>query len=140
MSAQAVRTAFRDALSPLLVPDGFEFVESINKAETTKTLPTKWYTLDFLPSDDSRAALGVPALFRESGRVTVLIFTAQNIFDTDAVAAAEVVRAAMCNWFDSTGNIRVNAAQPPVDLDGGEFRGSFYGITVDLLYQFDRFQ
>ena len=33
----------------LLVPDGFAFVESINKAESTRDLPDKWYTLDFLP-------------------------------------------------------------------------------------------
>jgi hypothetical protein len=138
MSAANVRDAFRAALAPLLVPAGFAFIESINKAETTKSLPDKWFTLDFLATDDSRAALGVPTLFRESGRCTVLIFTPHNIFDTDAVAAAEIVRAAMCNWFDSTGQIRVLAAQPPTDLDGGDFRGSFYGITVDLTYQADR--
>ena len=138
MSAASVRSAFRDAVSTLLVAQGFAFVESVNQAESTKNLPDKWYTLDFFASDDQRIALGIPALFRESGRVTVLIFTPQQIFDTDAVAAAEIVRAAMCNWFDDTGQIRVLAAQPPIDLDGGDFRGSFYGITVDLAYQFDR--
>lgn len=138
MSAQAVREAFRAAVSPLLVPDGFEYIESVNRAEATKSLPLKWYTLDFLPSDDSRAALGVPSLFRESGRCVVVIMTPQDQLDSEALAAAEVVRAAMCNWFDESGQIRVQAAQPPNDLDGGDFRGAFYGITVDLLYTFDR--
>jgi len=138
MSAQSVREAFRAKLSTLLVPDGFVFVESINQAESTKTLPQKWYTLDFLASDDIRLSLGIPALFRESGRVTVIIFTPQQTFDSEGVAAAEHVRAELCNWFDDTGNIRVLSANPPIDLDGGDFRGSFYGITVDLSYQFDR--
>lgn len=140
MSAAAVRQAFRAQVSTLLGVDGFAYVESVNQAEATKDLPLKWFTLDFLPGDDTRISLGIPALFRESGRVVVLIFTPQQQLDTDGVDAAEVVRAAMANWFDATGMIRVQAAGPPTDLDSGDFRGSFYGITVDLLYQFDRFQ
>jgi len=140
MSAAYVREAFRTQVSGLLDAEGFTYVESVNLAESTKDLPPHWYTLDFLPATDVRISLGVPGLFRESGRVVVLIFTPQQVLDTDAVAAAEIVRAAMANWFDPTGMIRVETAQPPVDLDGGDFRGSFYGITVDLIYQFDRFQ
>lgn len=139
MSAGPVRDAFRAAVSALLPPP-FAFVESVNRAESTKDLPPNWYTLDFLPGADQRISLGLPALFRETGRVVVLIFTPQQELDITAVAAAETVRAAMANWFDPTGMIRVEAAQPPTDLDGGNFRGSFYGITVDLLYQYDRLQ
>ena len=138
MSTLAVRDAFRAQLSTMLVPEGFEYIESINRAESTKTLPLKWYTLDFMASDDNRAALGVPTLFRESGRVVVVIMTPQQQLDSEALAAAEIVRNAMCNWFDATGQLRVQSAQPPIDLDGGDFRGAFYGITVDLLYQYDR--
>jgi hypothetical protein len=138
MSAALVRSTFRDQLSTLLGADGFAFIESINHAESTKNLPFKWYTLDFLASDDSRMSLGMPALFRETGRVTVLIFTPLQTLDTDGIAAAEKVRAALCNFFDDTGNLRVLAAEPPTELDGGDYRGSFYGITVDLAYQFDR--
>ena len=140
MSAATVREAFRAKLSTLLVPDGFEFVESINRAESTKTLPPNWYTLDFLPSSDNRISLGVPALFRESGRCMVAIFTPHQTLDQSAVDAAELVRAEMANWHDPTGAVRVVTAQPPTDLDGGDFRGSYYGITVDLIYQFDRLQ
>jgi hypothetical protein len=140
VSAAAVRAAFRDQVSGLLVPFGYEFVESINRAETTKTLPDYWYTLDFLPASDNRISLGVPALFRETGRVAVAIFNPQQTQDTAGIDAAEIVRAAMANWFDATGAIRVLTAQPPTDLDGGDFRGSYYGVTVDLLYQFDRMQ
>lgn len=140
MSAAHVREAFRAQLSGLLGPEGFAYVESVNQAEATRDLPPNWYTLDFFPGDDSRITLGLPALFRESGRITVLIFTPQQQLDTVAVSAAEVIRAAMANWFDPTGMLRVLAAQPPTDLDSGDFRGSFYGITVDLLYTFDRFQ
>jgi len=139
MSANAVRDAFRAKLEPILVPSGFAFVESINLAENTRDLPAKWYTLDFLPSTDNRISLGRPSLFRESGRVSVAIFTPQQTQDDDAVTAAEIVRQEMANWIDPTGMIRVESAQPASDLDGGDFRGSFYGITVDLLYAFDRF-
>ena len=139
MSANAVRDAFRAKLDTLLVPDGFAFVESINKAESTQNLPDNWYTLDFMPSSDERISLGVPGLFRESGRCSVAIFTPQQIEDEDAVDAAEIVRAEMANWFDPTGMIRVTSAQPPTDMDGGDFRGSFYGIAVDLTYTYDRF-
>lgn len=139
MSAQVVREAFRQKIAGLLGGEGFDFFESINLAHSTKDLPPRWYTLDFVPSDDSRISLGVPALFRESGIVTVAVFSEQNIEDANAVAAAEVIRAQMCNWFDDSGQIRVLEAQPPVDLDGGDFRGAFYGITVDLRYQYDRF-
>jgi hypothetical protein len=139
MSANAVRDVFRAALSTLLVPDGFQYVESVNLAENTRDLPNKWYTLDFLPSTDNRISLGVPALFREQGRVAVAIFTPQQTEDDDAVTAAEIVRQQMAQFRDPTGMIRVDSAQPATDLDGGDFRGSFYGITVDLLYSFDRF-
>jgi len=139
MSAATVRDAFRTKLDTLLVPFGFAFVESINKAEATRDLPDNWYTLDFMPASDDRISLGVPALFRETGRVAVAIFTPQQIEDEDAVDAAEIVRTEMANWFDPTGHIRVNSAQPPTDMDGGDFRGSFYGITVDLAYTYDRF-
>jgi hypothetical protein len=139
MSAGPVRSAFRAALDTLLVPDGFAFVESINKAESTKNLPDRWYTLDFQVASDDRISLGIPALFRESGRCTVAVFTPHQIEDQDAVGAADIVRTQMANWFDPTGMIRVTTAQPPADLDGGDFRGSFYGITVDLLYTYDRF-
>jgi hypothetical protein len=139
VSADAVRDAFRAAVAPLLAPT-FTYVESVNLAESTKDLPPNWYTLDFLPATDNRISLGLPALFREQGRVVVLIFTPHQTQDASAVDAAETVRAAMANWFDPTGMIRVEAAQPPTDLDGGDFRGAFYGITVDLLYAYDRFQ
>jgi hypothetical protein len=139
MSASVVREAFRQKIAGLLGAEGFAFFESINLAHSTKELPPRWYTLDFVPSDDARVALGIPALFRESGIVTVAVFSEQQVEDTDAVAAAEIIRAQMCNWFDPSGYIRVLEAQPPSDLDGGDFRGAFYGITVDLRYQYDRF-
>ena len=139
MSAALVREAFRAQVDGLLAGEGYAFFESINKATATKDLPSRWYTLDFIPSDDTRISLGQPALFRETGLVTVAVFSEHNVEDADAVAAAEVVRAQMCNWFDTSGHIRVTEAQPPTDLDGGDFRGAFYGITVDLRYQFDRF-
>lgn len=139
MSASAVRDAFRAKLDTLLVPEGFAYIESINKAEATRDLPDRWYTLDFMPASDDRISLGVPALFRETGRCAVAIFTPQQIEDADAVNAAEIVRAEMANWFDPTGHIRVGTAQPPADMDGGDFRGSFYGISVDLAYTYDRF-
>lgn len=139
MSANAVRDAFRAALSSLLVPSGFAFIESINLAESTRDLPSQWYTLDFAPATDNRISLGQPTLFREQGRVSVLIFTPHQTQDAAGVTAAEVVRQAMANWVDPTGMIRVESAQPAADMDGGDFRGSFYGIAVDLFYAFDRF-
>jgi len=139
VSAAVVREAFRQKIAGLLDAEGFAFVESINLATSTKDLPPRWYTLDFVPSDDTRISLGAPALFRESGIVSVAVFTEQQVEDSDAVAAAEIIRAQMCNWFDPSGSIRVLDAQPPQDLDGGDFRGAGYGMTVDLRYHYDRF-
>lgn len=141
MSAAFVRASFRAKLAPLLTPDGFVFVESVNLAPSTKELPSNWYTLEFIPSDDVRAALGVPTRFRETGVVLVAVFTPQQTEDTSAIGAAEIIRAALCNWTehdDNAGDIRVLDAQPPQDLDAGDFRGSFYGATVSLRYQYDR--
>jgi len=140
MSSAYVRDSFRTKVATLLVAEGFEFIETINLAESTGELPPKWFTLDFLPADDTRMSLGVPALFRETGAVTLAIFTPQHERDTEAIAAADVVRSALCNWIDTTGNLRVHDAQPPADLDGGDFRGSFYGVTVDIRYSFDRIE
>lgn len=140
MSSSYVRDQFRAKVSGLLGPEGFTFVESINLAETTGELPDKWFTLDFLPSDDTRISLGVPTLFREVGAVTVALFTPQQEGDSAAVNGADAVRAAMCNWHDLTGFLYVQDAQPPQDLDGGDFRGSFYGVTVDIRYTFDRIE
>ena len=136
MSALYVRAELRAAVSALL--PGFVFVESVNLAERTADLPDRFYTLDFVAADDTRISLGVPALFRETGAARVMIFTPQQIGDADALAACETVRAAMCNYADASGSLRVLDAGPPTDLDGGDFRGSFYGLTVDLRYQFDR--
>jgi len=138
MSSQPVREAFRQKIAGLLDAEGFEFFESVNKAESTKELPQRWYTLDFAVAGDQPKSLGVPRLFREEGTVTVLIFTEQNIQDTDAVAAAEVIRAATCNWNALAGNLHVQQAGPPADIYGGDFRGSFYGVQVDIGYNFDR--
>ena len=140
MSSSYVRDEFRTKVSGLLTAQGFAFVETINLAEATADLPARWYTLDFLPADDARLSLGVPTLFRETGAVMIAIFSPQNETDNDAVTAADVVRSAMCNWVDATGNLRVQDAQPPQDLDGGDFRGSFYGVTVDVRYTFDRIE
>jgi len=139
MSAQAVRDAFRAKVDGLLAPDGFAYFESVNKAETTKDLPANWYTLEFPPASDNPISLGRPTLFREQGQCRVAIYTPHQTEDTAGVDAAETVRAEMSNWFDPTGMLRVMSAQPPMDIDGGDFRGSFYGIAVDLVYQFDRF-
>lgn len=140
MSSSYVREQFRARVATLLVPEGFAFVESINLAESTAELPEKWFTLDFLPADDQRISLGVPTLFRESGAVSVAIFIPQQGTDSEATAAADVVRSAFCNWTDATGNLRVQDAQPPQELDGGDFRGSFYGMLVDIRYTFDRIE
>jgi hypothetical protein len=140
MSAAAVREAFRDAVAGLLTADDFTFIESVNLAEATADLPLRWYTLDFIASDVTRLSLGSPALFRETGTVVVIVFTPPQIEDASAVAAAEVIRTALGTWTDDTGQIRVLEAGPPNDLDGGDFRGSFYGVTVDLRYQHDRIE
>lgn len=142
MSADYVRTAFREVVPPLLTGAGFTFFESVNEAHATNELPPRWFTLDFTPSDDSPAALGQPQLFRESGSCVIAIFTAQNIEDTTAVDAAEIVRQALVHYSkaDASGNyVRVLDCGPPTDSDGGDFRGAWYVITVDVRYQFDRF-
>jgi hypothetical protein len=139
VSAQAVRTAFRAKVAGLLAPDGFAYFESVNRAESTQHLPPNWYTLEFPPASDTPISLGRPTRFRESGQCRVAIYTPHQTEDTAGVDAAEKVRAEMSAWFDPTGMLHVLSAQPPMDIDSGDFRGSFYGIAVDLVYQFDRF-
>lgn len=142
MSAEYVRAGFREVVPPLLTAETFAYFESVNEAHATKELPPRWFTLDFTPSDDAPAALGQPQLFRESGSCVIAIFTAQDIQDATAVEAAEIVRQALVHYVkaDATGNhLRVIDCGPPRDADGGDFRGAWYVITVDVRYQFDRF-
>ena len=138
MSSASVRAAFRTQVAGLLSGSGFDFIESVNRAESVTELPQRWYTLDFAVAGDQRMSLGVPTLFREQGTVTVVIFTEQNIEDAAATNAAEVVRAALANWNALDGHLHVQQAAPPADLAGGDFRGSFYGVMVDIGYTFDR--
>jgi hypothetical protein len=140
MSSAYVRDQFRAQLQTMLVAQGFTYFESINEAHRTQELPLKWYTVDFAPSDLQPISLGVPALYRETGGVSVAIFIEQNVTDADATEAADEVRTAFIHWHDDTGNLRVISVQPPQDLDGGDFRGAFYGMSVDVLYQFDRIE
>jgi hypothetical protein len=142
MSADYVRTQLTAAIAPILVPLGFTFFETINRAHRAAELPKPgWYTVDFVPATAPPISLGTPQLFRETGSCVVVIFTAQDITDTDAVDAAEVVRDAMVHFqvADVAGNsLRVLDCGPPNDADGGDFRGAWYAITVDIAYQYDR--
>jgi hypothetical protein len=144
MSADYVRTQLTAAVAPILVPFGFTFFETINRAHKAGQLPKAgWYTVDFIPAIDDPVSLGSPQLFRESGSCVVAIFTAQDITDTEAADAAEVVRDAMVHFqvADAAGNsLRVIDCGPPNDADGGDFRGAWYAMTVDLRYQYDRFR
>ena len=137
MSSAYVREQFRAKVATALPPP-WAYVESINWAVNAESLPLRWYTLDFPPADEQRVALGSPGLFRESGAPLVMIFTEQQLGDSIAADAAELVRDALVNWHDDTGQLRVLACAPPNDLDGGDFRGAWYGQSVDVRYQFDR--
>lgn len=137
MSSPQVRSAFRERVQSLLA--GFTYVESINRAEPPKDLPAQWYTLDFIGAVDERIALGRPSLFRESGDAIVALFSAQQIGDGPVTDAAQTLRDLMANWRDDTGQLRVQDVGPPLDLDGGDFRGAWYAVTVDVRYTFDRF-
>lgn len=142
MSAQYVRSAFREVVPPLLTDEDFTYFESVNEAHATKELPPRWFTLDFVPNDKPPAALGQPQLFRETGTCVIAIFTAQDINDTSGVAAAEEVRRALVHYVkaDAQGNfLRVTECGPPTDADGGDFRGAWYALTVDARYSFDSF-
>lgn len=136
MSAPFVRDAFRAAV-PLVLPPDFLFVESINLAERTENLPAQYATLDFLPASNERIALGRPSLERETGTCVVLLYSPQQTGDTETAEAAQLICDAMGNF--ALGSLRVLDAGPPSDLDGGDFRGSFYGMSVGLRYQWDHF-
>ena len=139
MSSDYVRTMFREAVEDLLTSYAFTFIETINRARAASELPIRWYTLDFPAASSQRIGLGVPSLFRESGSAIVILFTEQQITDATVTAAAEVIREQLTNWRDASGQLRVLDAGPPSDLDGGDFRGAWYGVGVDLRYQFDHF-
>lgn len=141
MSAQYVRDAFREKVPPLLTDESFEYFESVNDAHATKELPPRWFTLDFVAPQDGPAALGQPQLFREQGTCVIAIFTTQDIQDTEGVRAAEIVRQELVHYMkaDAGGNfLRVLDCGPPTDADGGDFRGAWYVLTVDVRYAFDR--
>ena len=138
VSAHYVREQFRAASKTVLEAAGYEFVESINVASLAKSLPVKWYTLEFIVGDESRAALGVPSLMREQGTCAVQIFSEQHITDAAATQAADMVRDAFTNWADASGHLRVIDCAPAVDIDSGDFRGAFYGVFVSVRYLFDR--
>lgn len=137
MSSAYVRQEFRAKLAALL-PSPWEFIESINVVADRESLPARWYTLDFPPADEQRISLGTPGLYRETGAPLVFVFTEQALGDAIAAAAAELVRDALINWTDASGQLRVLACAPPSELDGGDFRGAWYGQTIDVRYQFDR--
>lgn len=139
MSHAHVREEFRTAAKAVLEPAGFEFVESINLAASAKALPGKWFTLEFIVGDESRASLGVPSLMREQGTAAVQIYSEQQITDLVATQAADSVRDAFTNWADASGQLRVIDCAPSVDIDSGDFRGAFYGVFVSVRYLFDRF-
>jgi hypothetical protein len=138
MSHTYVREQFRAASMEVLEPVGFAWVESINFAALSKELPPRWFTLEFMVADEFRAALGVPALMRETGSAAVQVFSEQQITDVAATQAADLVRDAFTNWKDGTGQLRVMDCAPAVDVDSGDFRGAFYGVYISVRYQFDR--
>jgi hypothetical protein len=138
MSHAHVREEFRTAARALLEPAGFVFFESINFATQSKSLPPHWFTLEFIVGDEGRAALGVPSLMREQGTVAVQIYSEQQVTDAATTQAADMVRDAFTNWADATGQLRVIDCAPAVDIDGGDFRGAFYGVFVSVRYLFDR--
>ena len=141
MSSAPVRSLMRARIDGLLAPLSFEFIESINRASSAAELPPQWYTLDFLAAGDERIALGIPSLMRESGVASVLLFSPQQQGDASVIDAAQLLRNAMGNYrqSDAAGAyFRILDAAPPNDLDGGDFRGAWYAVSVDLRYQFDR--
>jgi len=136
MSSETVRAAFRSRIATLLEPQ-FAWQESVNVARESKTLPHRWYTMDFVVASIDRVALGRPSLMRESGSVRVMIYTEQQIGDAPATAAAFTIFNSLCNW--AAGHLRIMESAPPNDMDGGDIRGAWFAQSVDTRYQFDSF-
>jgi len=139
MSHAYVRQQFRAAVQLVLPPLGFQWFESINLATRTQNLPRRWYSMEFLGADDQPITLGVPQLNRETGTCSVQIYTEQQITDEAGTDAAETLREAFALWHDVSGHLRITECEPATDVDGGDFRGSFYGLAVGLRYSFDHF-
>jgi hypothetical protein len=138
MSHAYVRAQMRAVAQAVLVPVGFEWVESINFASLAKALPGKWFSMEFVVGDESRAALGVPTLMREQGTAVVQIFCEQQIGDAPVIAGSDILRDALTNWADATGQLRVVDCAPAIEMNSGDFRGAFFGVFVSVRYQFDR--
>jgi hypothetical protein len=137
MSSEYVRAQFRTVLA-LALPPPWEFIESINLADEREELPLQWFTVAFGLASEDAISLGTPSLWRETGSPLVVLFTEQQIGDATALAAAELLRAALLHFVDDTGQLRVLACSPPMELDGGDFRGAWYRQGVEVRYQFDR--
>jgi len=138
MSNPVVRSEIRARFEQVLAPLAFEYVDSINLATGTGELPAQWYTINFIASADDRITLGIPSLFRELGVASAFLFTPQQIGDALGTSAAQLLRDALANWSSADGQLRVLDCTPPADVDGGDFRGAWYALSVDVRYQFDR--
>jgi hypothetical protein len=137
MSSEYVREQFRTLLAGALPPP-WQWLDSINRAEAREDLPPQWFSVQFNTAQDDPISLGRPALWRETGAPLVVLFTEQQIGDAIALEAAELLRAAVLHFVDVTGHMRILACSPPVEIDGGDFRGAWYRQGVEVRYQFDR--
>jgi hypothetical protein len=137
MSSPAVRRAVYSAL-PVLLPD-FLYVPTLNVPVDKTTLPAgPWYTVDFQAFESARVSLGTPGCFLERGVILVSLASPPDLGDLALADMAEAFRTAFIDWFDDSGAIRVREVDPPLEVDAGDLRGSWWLMEVSMDYEYHR--
>lgn len=140
MSATAVREAFRDKIDAIVTATlgalGWTFPGDTND-EVRPDAATKWITLEFVGGQEKIIGRAPSSTrYRENGAVFVDLHTQAGSGNSEAEAAAEVIRAAFRGWKDGSVDLRVfevDAAQMNVG------QSATVRAAVHVPYQYDHF-
>lgn len=141
MSAQAIRDWFRDKIRASL-PEGCEYVETINFIPDLTLLKAPWVTLEFQPGEKDRTSLGLPAWWREAGRVFVKINTTAGVGEEEGMSLATLLKSLFLieqiNKLGEYQYLRIVSIQPPDTWPGID--GRFFVTTVPVDFVLDTFE
>lgn len=142
MSALDVRNWFREKIRSHL-PEGCEYVETSNNVPDLSTVQAPWVTLEFQPGFKERMSLGVPAMWKETGRCFVKINTAAGVGEEEGMGIAEDVNLAMMvqlvTSLSEFRTLRIVSVQPPDTWPGG-IDGRFFVTTLPVDFELNSFE
>lgn len=136
MSSAPVRRAIEAAL-PVLLPS-LTYVPTLNVPIDQSALPSHWFTIDYQAFESVRISIGLPGCFKERGIILATLAAPPDDTDLPLADMAEQFRDAFLDWFDPSGFVRVYQVNPPLEVDAGDLRGSYWLMEVALDYEFYR--